>query len=274
MVDPSTRHRTVVHPRSATLRYKSVTARVRPWSRSTTRAFLIISGGHGSQSDVPARHVLDSWLDTLASWGYTSVRTNALGPALSGAFTHLGFSVAQDLTLLEANLTTGATASTTTPPPGNGLDRPAATVHSIGGLRARLSVATRGVTSRSVVGLDEASFPVEWALDRPSLRDALRATPRSTLLCAGPRTSPNGFLLVGIGGATGYIQRLAVHPNARRHGVARDLMNRGLEWSRHMGATRSVVNTESNNVAALALYRSMGFTALDHGLSVLERSLT
>jgi ribosomal protein S18 acetylase RimI-like enzyme len=35
-----------------------------------------------------------------------------------------------------------------------------------------------------------------------------------------------------------------------------------------------VVNTEASNESALGLYRSIGFTDMNHGLTVLERALS
>ena len=72
---------------------------------------------------------------------------------------------------------------------------------------------------------------------------------------------------------TGYVQRLAVHPDARGRGLGRSLVGDVLRWMRRHGAARALVNTQRSNEAALALYRACGFRVLPEGLQVLARAL-
>jgi ribosomal-protein-alanine N-acetyltransferase len=79
--------------------------------------------------------------------------------------------------------------------------------------------------------------------------------------------------VTGLGGSTGYVQRLAVDPDVRRRGLARALLADSLRWQSRRGATRSLVNTQVGNDAALALYLAAGFDLLPRELTVFERAL-
>ena len=67
------------------------------------------------------------------------------------------------------------------------------------------------------------------------------------------------FTLNGFGGATGYDTGSGVIPTRRRRGLARQTMEHSIELLRGAGATRYVLEVLEPNVAAAALYRSIGF---------------
>lgn len=87
--------------------------------------------------------------------------------------------------------------------------------------------------------------------------------------------SPEGFLLardeIGITGfcwtklhaadGQGEIFVIGVDPRRRRSGIARALVLAGLEHLSSVGATEGMLYVESENMAALNLYESLGFTA-------------
>lgn len=124
-----------------------------------------------------------------------------------------------------------------------------------------------------ILQLDTEAFGDEWCLDADSLRDAFSATKRSRLFVSRNKNELEGFVLVGATQRNGFIQRLAVRPNARRTGVATRLVARALHWTHTAGCTNTVVNTERTNTAALGLYASFDFEEMPHGLVVLEREL-
>lgn len=188
-------------------------------------------------------------LERLRSSGFASVISSALPPAECEGFLGAGFDVREELHLLSHDLETL--------PPTSGSLRPA-----------------RRRDHPAILDLDTAAFEPFWQLGPGGLDDALRATPHVRFRLAGRRREvPAGYALAGRNGPAGYLQRLAVHPDARGNGIGRALVVDGLWWMRRHGVHRALVNTQRDNQAALALYRSSGFRLQPDALCVLERSL-
>ncbi len=128
----------------------------------------------------------------------------------------------------------------------------------------------------SAVDIDRRSFGDDWGNSTHSLQQILGATERARARVArdprDPRSRVDGFIISGVTDTTGYIQRLAVHPEHRRRGLARSLVVDALGWMRRVGATGCFVNTGVDNTSALALYRSLGFVDTGEVLTVNERS--
>jgi ribosomal protein S18 acetylase RimI-like enzyme len=184
--------------------------------------------------------------------GYEEMLTSAVGPAEEEPFVEARFTVRARLHLLSCAIA----------------DEPPA---------PRLPV-TR-VTRRErpdVVALDNAAFAPFWRLGTAGLRDALDATPmRQFRATRGGHDEPDltGYAITGLASGQGYLQRVAVHPDARRRGCGRALVADAMGWLWRSGATRAYVNTQLDNSRALSLYESFGFEVLSTGLSVLGRSL-
>lgn len=125
-----------------------------------------------------------------------------------------------------------------------------------------------------VLALDDAAFPAFWHLDEAGLDDALTATPSARFRVAcDPDDSIIGYAITGRAGARGYLQRLAVSPDARRRGVGAALVRDSVQWLRRWGAREVLVNTQETNRAAMALYERLGFLRHHEGLAVLQRRL-
>ncbi|AXE38189.1 GNAT family N-acetyltransferase [Acidipropionibacterium virtanenii] len=58
------------------------------------------------------------------------------------------------------------------------------------------------------------------------------------------------------------LDRIMVLPAARGAGLAGDLLESGMRWAAGRGARRMILETHDENVAALRLYRSHGFTTI------------
>lgn len=252
-------------------------ADLRRWPRDPTIAHLVLLDvgmvPTAAAIDGWIRNAFDSHLDNNAERGadtntvtrsargsdatveITRIRTGALFPASTAAFLDHGFVEVDRLALLERALLDPVAVPR----------QPDLTLNP---LRGRdLAVAAE---------IDHASFPDGWQHDAASLEEVAAATPHSRRRLVAPSTpwrrrqTSIGFAITGCAGPNGYLQRLAVHPSARRHGAGRILVADALNWLLRRGARRAMVNTGIDNLEALALYRDTGFIQRDEQLLVLE----
>ena len=122
-----------------------------------------------------------------------------------------------------------------------------------------------------ILQIDRAAFGPDWCLDSGGLQEAVKATPRVRIRMADdPVAGSLGFAITGRSGRRGYLQRLAVDPNAQRGGVGRSLVVDALRWNKRWRVARVVVNTQIGNHAAYELYRRLGFVDAAIGLYVLH----
>lgn len=182
-----------------------------------------------------------------------AIRTGALFPAAATAFADGGFSEIDRLALLERPI-----GPTDPLPPREGVD----------GVKLR-ALRHRDLERAGVI--DAASFGPGWQNDARTLDDIRRATPRSRSRRAATRRADVGFAITGLAAGTGYLQRIAVVPEARRRGVARLLVDDAIRWLARRGADRVLVNTGIDNAGALDLYADRGFRRRADELVVMER---
>lgn len=226
-----------------TLRWRGGWARAVPWRGQPHVALLTLG-----TMPPPTAGVVERCLARLRAEGYTSVVTGALNPADSMAFVDAGFAARERLHLLAHDMRTL--------PPIAGLTR-----------RARHS------DHPALLALDATAFDDFWHLDERGLLDALRATPATRFRVGEADGRLVAYAISGRAGTHGYLQRVAVHPEARGRGWGRELVADALHWLARHGVTRTLVNTQLDNEDALQLYAGCGFKQLPVGLCVFGRSL-
>lgn len=205
-----------------------------------------------TRGPVAEHHVL-AVLDDLRRHGCATALTSALGPAERPPFLAAGFVEHERLHLLR-----------------RGVD-PLRGARSAARLRR-----FRRPDLPTVLQVDHLAFPAFWRFDEQAIEDAVEATPaaRFRVAVVPEVPEPVGYAITGRAGSRGYLQRLAVHPDHRRQGLASVLVDDGLRWLRRWGAREVLVNTQESNAGALALYEALGFDRQPEGLAVLRRDLT
>ena len=243
-------------------RYGPDRFRVGPWRGNRDAALVTPVAGWPP----PATDSLQACLDDLRDLGYASFMTSALSVEERRPFVDAGFSVWERLELLGRDLTElpaghgdGATPSS----PTNGSSAAGTAERR----RPRIRRARRGDRS-SVLAVDHLAFDPFWRLDEEGLRDALTATPARRFRVAVDG-GVIGYAITGRNRDRSYLQRLAVHPRAQRRLVGTALIIDALRWARAKGATSTLVNTQADNAAALALYERLGFERRPDGLAVM-----
>ncbi|HZR15035.1 MAG TPA: GNAT family N-acetyltransferase [Acidimicrobiia bacterium] len=225
------------------LRWRGGWARLGAWRGSTEVAFVSVGAQRPPDGDLVERA-----LRTLTAEGYTSVVTNALAPADALPFVDAGFAVRERLHLLAHDMV--RLPYTTLP-----------------------TRRARRADRELVLALDGRAFDGFWRLDAQGLDDALHATPVTRFRVAEDGPDVVAYAISGRAGATGYLQRIAVDPSVRGRGWGRAVVTDALHWLHRHHVSRTLVNTQCDNDAALHLYEACGFARLPVGLCVMGREL-
>lgn len=226
------------------IRWGPESARTGAWRSDGSVAFLVpVPDGAA-----PSAGFVRRCMQVLGSQGYQRVITSALSAREQPGFLEAGFAVREKLHLLVLDASRPLPAV----PPGPRL--------------RRAGPWRRG----QVLQVDAVAFAPFWQLDHTGLREALGATQRRRLrVVLGEGRRVVGYAICGASGGKGFVQRLAVAPEAQRRGLGQRLLLDGLHWLGAVGAGEVAVNTQMGNEAALNLYRKTGFRDDGAGLAVL-----
>ena len=102
------------------------------------------------------------------------------------------------------------------------------------------------------IRIDSAAFDPFWRLDEAGLTEAMGATPTAEIVVIRDGDEGLcGFAVVGYGSALAYLQRLAVDVPWQGQGMGRSLVRVAARNARSRGATALLLNTQTDNQAAL-----------------------
>jgi ribosomal protein S18 acetylase RimI-like enzyme len=188
-----------------------------------------------------------------------TLRTSALFPRSADRFAAAGFTAADTLRLLRADLHSSVVE--------NAVER---------NRRQRARIATMRRWNYDAAGrIDRAAFGSSWGHDAAELDDIRHATPMHRARYRYDHGSLHaremrGFAIAGASSEHGYLQRLSVDPAVQRQGDGRALTIDALGWMTFQRMPDCLVNTSVDNVPALALYESVGFVPMRDHLSVMQ----
>lgn len=250
--------RRVFEPRAA-IEFKTTDRRGRPtnangcrvqsWSFQPHIAHLVVN----HQQPVPSLADIQHWTERIHELGYSAVRTNALSRGTSRQMECAGYTVLQELVLLE-------------------LHSPRAALNAVAATPAdRHTQHIDADQFADVSMIDVDAFGTGWGLSETAIADVCGATPRHRLRGAGQPLA--AFAISGRDARQGFLQRLSVSPARQRQGLGRALVLDSLEWMVRWRVQRVLVNTALDNHAALALYQGLGFRRIGERLRVYERTL-
>lgn len=121
-----------------------------------------------------------------------------------------------------------------------------------------------------VLELDAAAFDDFWKLDARTMEAIASSCLSNLFLLARMGGEVVGYAMGGTNGRIGYLQRLGVSPRFQGRGIGKALAARMLHGLRGMGAGLAMVNTQEGNLAALTLYRSLGFRDMPDPRFILQ----
>lgn len=226
----------------------------------TLRGFLCVTPRFSSVADLRALALINGWrvdtgVQTLLAPVMRDLKeqdTAALvclgaAPWLVPTLQRAGFNLVDRIVYLER-------PTAPTPPP----QKPQAVLRPIcgGDLAALLT-------------LDSAAFDPLWRFDRGHFMELLVTTGHSTIAEKAER--PVGYAVSDVVGETGFILRLAVHPDFQGQGVGSQLLADSLDYCRAAGAATVRLNTQESNVASHHLYQRFDFQRAGRRVPVLVR---
>jgi [ribosomal protein S18]-alanine N-acetyltransferase len=114
-----------------------------------------------------------------------------------------------------------------------------------------------------LVSLDKALFPYSpWSSGQ--YREEITAPTRRFIVALDASLSIIGYAGVfAPGGAEADILTVGVVPQHRGQGIARALMALITDWAKSQGSIAMMLEVKTDNVAAISLYESLGYSQLN-----------
>lgn len=121
---------------------------------------------------------------------------------------------------------------------------------------------------KRVYEIDLSAFNLIWRNSMSQQRAAYQEAFSATVIEKGGRVAAYQISTTNPQGA--HLARLAVDPEYQNQGLATSLIEELLETFQEQGIVEVTVNTQSNNIASLDLYKKFGFIRLEETYPVLQ----
>ena len=150
-------------------------------------------------------------------------------------------------------------------------ERPAAT-----GVPAHRDAAAdlrpaRGHDLTALLDLDSRAFEPLWRFDRGHFMELMVTTDHCAVAEHSGR--PVGYAITDLRGDTGFVVRLAVHPDCHGQGIGSQLLMDALNYCQVAGTEIVRLNTQESNVASHRLYQRYDFQRWGRKVPVLVKKL-
>jgi GNAT superfamily N-acetyltransferase len=218
----------------------------RGWARATARPW---------NDDVPdislrlfrgGADFLAQATDAIRTIHQASVFSPALYSANTKIWKRVGYEVHLELPVLERSL-----------------------ISEIGPIPAEVTEAPPDQIDQ-LVDIDREAFDGFWRMAGAGITEALRATPKVSVLVTTEAGELTGYALIGTQLSVSFLQRVAVLPDKSGQGLGTALVRSSLIWGRRHGAKTMVLNLKPDNDRARSLYERMGFVSTGTTLNLLE----
>ncbi|PIE53616.1 hypothetical protein CSA37_00160 [Candidatus Fermentibacteria bacterium] len=108
--------------------------------------------------------------------------------------------------------------------------------------------------------IEQECFPEPWDIEE--IASLITVAPGLYTLAAFIRCKPAGYISATFSAPKElHIISLGVKPEYRRRGIASDLLSCAVQWGRHMGALKVLLEVREYNEDAIAFYRACGFNS-------------
>ncbi|MET0696965.1 MAG: GNAT family N-acetyltransferase [Acidimicrobiia bacterium] len=235
---PDRLHLDGVWPGSVTVRRGWAKALARPWNDDFPDPAVRLERG--------THEFLRAVAELLGSMGSGIVYSPALYPSATKVWITAGFAPFRLLDVMEMAL-------------GAGIGAPEHEVE-----------ATNVPDWDPLVAIDHLAFDGFWRMSEAGLVEAMRATPRATVLTARIESELAGYALVGSQMTVSYLQRVAVDPSFAGQGIGGSLVQASALWASKRGSRALVLNLRPENDRARRLYEREGFQARETPLHLLR----
>lgn len=111
---------------------------------------------------------------------------------------------------------------------------------------------------KEIYGIETECFATPWS--ETSIAEMLAESSSLALIATDGVAA--GYVSAYIGGDVLYINNIAVRPEFRRNGIAKQLLRRLLKQAAVQGVTEATLEVRASNIAAQSLYASQGFIAM------------